>query len=1035
MANQAQIDERRATINLQGGRFIEQLRRLTNSADEFPSAPLLDIRTLLGKVQSGELTANEAIPLFADELSADDVRKVAKGTLTVDEALQKVNRTRYEDVAYADHLRDQPAEDPEADVKLQRLVRYAEGSSPENDSPTFLLDAVVWIQGVNVSGYIMGDVSVSMTGVAGFNEVSFMLANDNDRFVWTERNLASIYGSSAIRAGANYVRDFATSLSTAQVRAFDQAAFEGLTSGDVDVSFDKLAENPAFLKLLTDRAFTQDEYIKQKIFEYKADPVRNPQIRNPKNTICFARFDLAPGRSIFNRMDPVRVFTLYPFRAAGAQYTGDRPELWLPEFTGYVETVPLEDDDVRGASSLSISCTCIRSAILHRMRVGLDLSTGLANPLEELGFRTGNISTGTGAGPQLAAQRATQDQIRQSSEGFYDIDRTQFYDDTIATGYSQPFPDQPLERAVRELLVVKEPITATKNNRGIRNITFGGNFYYDSASTSKSESRQFLSQWHKFCLFGPKRRPWTRAEMEEVGKGTTTDGDYAPNNVRLWFLLPIEGSGPKNLVDQSAIDLTQNHEINWTTRLDILQNLVESADYHLQVTPCGDIVVEFTMADFRPEDFGEEFKEVFRVEKALKNSSVSDEQEPPPAGLIVTHGFGRTARANGPLTEANYTKVFVYSPYIAARYGIEVENDSLMFITDRAVAQQRAVIMYQRRLARSHALNCTFAYRPFLLPNRPLHHLRRMRMGLIVSCDKSLTLTATPQATVSVGLEHIRLFSGYYRSSSDFTSISDLQRRDIAATGMDPNNASLLQGIDSVDGGDPYERQIFTTVAAGESTPTSARVGWGPQSVLAPASGIYVLDLAAIKAEAIGVTSAPADGQGTPGDAATAVTRPVVDNTATFPANPLAEMVVTHPYGEIRTNRGNESHGGTDLRAAIGTPFFAVASGVIEFANFVPDGRAGLLVSLRTNNGYLVQYLHCDPSTLGIVPVGKEVVAGQQIGFTGNTPGRYEPHLHIQVFKIPERNLDKQGVLSKRERGATLDIMPLLPKTRVAGVG
>jgi murein DD-endopeptidase MepM/ murein hydrolase activator NlpD len=166
----------------------------------------------------------------------------------------------------------------------------------------------------------------------------------------------------------------------------------------------------------------------------------------------------------------------------------------------------------------------------------------------------------------------------------------------------------------------------------------------------------------------------------------------------------------------------------------------------------------------------------------------------------------------------------------------------------------------------------------------------------------------------------------------------------------------------------------------------------------------------------------------------TAVNTPAIDNDATFPSNPLAEMVVTSSFGVTRTIKGlTEDHGGTDLRASVGTPFFAVADGVVERAEFVRDSRSGFLVQLRTDNGYIVQYLHCDEaSTRRVVPVGQKVLAGQQIGFTGNTPGTVDPHLHIQVFKIAERNLNKTGALTGSSRGTKLDVMPLLPKTRVA---
>ena len=961
--------------------------------------------------QRNEAVEGEGSPLSQKVIQTQTDSKKRKANLNGGDLFTQMKRLlsmqnavsvedTYKKVSYVDKLSTTPDIDPEEAVALpdSRVVRYADDDRAESDSPVFLIDAVIWIQGVEVSEFVKGQVTINMSGNDGNNTASFTLDNSNDRFVWTERNLVKFYGPSADLANAPYYRDLG-----------EKAAIA--LTGD----------GPSFDQVLQSLAFTGDERLKAEVYAYKANPKRNPPIRNPKNSICFARFDLSPNRCIFTRMDPIRIFSLYPFRVPGKEYEkGKRYELWCPEFTGYVDNVSLEDDDIRGVSTITIDCHDIKEGVLGKMRVSTDLTSGLSTPLEALGFRSGPISTPqTGGAPPTVQDQAFQQQFKDNTEGFYDINNTQFYDDVSVTPFAQQVsPNSSLEEAVYDLLVAKEPITAESNNRGVRGVSLGGSFFYDSDASGPqgiTESRKFLEDWHKFCLFGPKRRPWTRDEMEEVGRGTTMDGAFAPNKIRLWFMLPKEGTGPKNLADLSNVSIQMSHEISWTSRLEIVRNFVAALDYNFMVSPHGDLIVEFPMVDFRPEDFGE-FKSTFRINKGLISTSIGDEQTPPPAGMIVQTGFGEGAGAPDGVA-GNLARIFVYSPYIAARYGIEIVNESIPFLLlkDKAVAQQRSVVMYQKVLARSHVLSMTFSYRPFILPNRPLHHMRRTRIGNVVSMDKTLSLGVSPKGEITCGLDNIRLFSGYYRNQQDLQQIQEVQKKDVANSGIDPNNTAALAGIDQVTSADPIELQVYNTVAAGESTPSSARVGWGPEAILAPASGIYVLDLDAARPKAaqnsVETAHEPAPEVGDTTAPIVSTEPPTQDK---FRSNPLGAtpLVVTSPFGpRVSPITGKPApHNAVDFDAAQGTPLFAVEDGAVRQVGGT-DKKSGFTVIINTkglpNGNYGVRYQHMDATkSASTVRVGQDVVAGQLIGYSGGTkgsPGAGQvtgPHLHIQVYKL-----------------------------------
>ncbi|MDX1404875.1 MAG: M23 family metallopeptidase [Woeseiaceae bacterium] len=138
-------------------------------------------------------------------------------------------------------------------------------------------------------------------------------------------------------------------------------------------------------------------------------------------------------------------------------------------------------------------------------------------------------------------------------------------------------------------------------------------------------------------------------------------------------------------------------------------------------------------------------------------------------------------------------------------------------------------------------------------------------------------------------------------------------------------------------------------------------------------------------------------------------------------------------YGSRFSHRGLE-HYAIDFNMSVGTPVHAARGGVVAnveeshnkgcwddgcgaYANFIvvlhDDGTTGEYYHLKQNGA--------------LVDIGERVVAGQQIGLSGNTGHTTMPHLHFAVYRaaewgntqsIPVRFLSSAGVVHNPRRGS-----------------
>lgn len=125
----------------------------------------------------------------------------------------------------------------------------------------------------------------------------------------------------------------------------------------------------------------------------------------------------------------------------------------------------------------------------------------------------------------------------------------------------------------------------------------------------------------------------------------------------------------------------------------------------------------------------------------------------------------------------------------------------------------------------------------------------------------------------------------------------------------------------------------------------------------------------------------------------------VYGNAARSPSSgdwalPIApgKYTLTAGFGECGSKWSN-CHTGQDFAAPIGTPIHAAAAGTVKFADW--GGAYGNLIKIDHGNGVETYYAHQSRFSPGVL--GKQVKAGQVIGYVGATGNVTGPHVHFEV--------------------------------------
>ncbi len=117
---------------------------------------------------------------------------------------------------------------------------------------------------------------------------------------------------------------------------------------------------------------------------------------------------------------------------------------------------------------------------------------------------------------------------------------------------------------------------------------------------------------------------------------------------------------------------------------------------------------------------------------------------------------------------------------------------------------------------------------------------------------------------------------------------------------------------------------------------------------------------------------------------------------------PLKKILITQRFGKTTASGRlykSGSHSGMDFRAAIGTPLYATADGVVKGTGNTdltcPRASFGKWIFIEHSFGLSSTYGHLSKIK---VREGQRVKEGDLIGYTGNTGHTTGPHLHITVY-------------------------------------
>ena len=114
-----------------------------------------------------------------------------------------------------------------------------------------------------------------------------------------------------------------------------------------------------------------------------------------------------------------------------------------------------------------------------------------------------------------------------------------------------------------------------------------------------------------------------------------------------------------------------------------------------------------------------------------------------------------------------------------------------------------------------------------------------------------------------------------------------------------------------------------------------------------------------------------------------------------------APIVVTDVYGYSRlTGASTIAHKGTDFRALVGTPVYAMNTGTARYTGYLRN--YGHTIVLDHGFGLQTIYMHLSEV---LVKNGDSVEKGELIGKSGDTGYVFGPHLHLSV-KIDHISID-----------------------------
>lgn len=454
------------------------------------------------------------------------------------------------------------------------------------------------------------------------------------------------------------------------------------------------------------------------------------------------------GDIVISKHDPIVIYAHNP-------YTEN--DEWYPVFTGWIKTVTERTTETTGESTITVNCYCIR-ALMQGMRISMNAALAQFEPvlvIHDAGYFSDQTNANDSAWSTFLNGFSLEQTVSQLVIGKIDS-RLNIGPNDSVIGASSVKSGRVGNFTMGDVL--RYPEEAAK-----RSIPPSGTAAVGvPASTGSDADADTLEKWHTISLFGYPRLEdgsnklgtfLTENQVKELGEASYTSGTNDPWNRKLHMLLPAAGTNVQTLTKVSTDD-SQNQFV-FQNRWEIVRTAVQTLDYQLYTSPNGDLLLEFPMYDFVPEDFGPHWAPLFKYNSHLIESSVTPEAEVIPAGIVVTGNLHDFAEGQDDLYNKLALTVMAYSPVIATRFGmVDVQYHTIPFLKDLVRLKAYATLMYQRIIAKSSSISFSGVHRPFLLPNRPITHERRQRLGTSISIEHSWTIGA--EATTDITIQAVR---------------------------------------------------------------------------------------------------------------------------------------------------------------------------------------------------------------------------------------------------------------------------------------
>lgn len=328
--------------------------------------------------------------------------------------------------------------------------------------------------------------------------------------------------------------------------------------------------------------------------------------------------------------------------------------------------------------------------------------------------------------------------------------------------------------------------------QGIGRMTMGEQLRYpvkpglDPASLRQNADQ--LDKWYRICTFGsPVRslkpnvakgsareihtgmdekpdmssqnvRYWTLDEIAnpKTGAGVRCRWDdlWAPDNQLVHWLLPPSGqSGAESTnITDNTLNLTVKGVRSWVTRNELIQEFATMVDYRWWVTGVGDIVFEFPMYDFEPQDFGP-WSDVLTVDYHAISCTLDEEAGDVPTAVRAVGTITGNANVDTSDTEAFKPPPngLIYSPNMISRLGLTIKIINYPFLKDEVLLHKLAIAQFQKLALEAENSSVELGWRPWITPNRPIKLVPRDRISLTGTVSHSMTVFGACATTLETG--------------------------------------------------------------------------------------------------------------------------------------------------------------------------------------------------------------------------------------------------------------------------------------------